>query len=137
MERELDAEHEKLLLDYLAEMEFQATERYLAQGREHGGKTLQAVEQGWLDSFAALSERPSDPILLDRFDCYAAELRLRGVEPPFEQGRGSFDRMIEANDRALAEMRKQPARMKTADAAFKRDLSRFVGERDRARRRPN
>ncbi len=137
MERESDEEHEKLLLDYLAEMDLEATRRYMARGRQLAGASLAVVEEGWLDGLAALADDPGNPARQDRFDDYAAELRLRGVEPPFERGRGSFERLIETNDRALAEMRKEPAREQAVNAALDEDVKRFERERARERVRPN
>jgi len=128
---------EELLLGYLADLDTRKTELYLSRGRVHRDASLEAVTEGWLASFAGLPESVGSEAAYDRFDAYDAELRLRGVEPPYEQARGIFDRLVAATDRAKAEMRKDAARYRAADEALGSEIAAYAAQRERTGRTPN
>jgi hypothetical protein len=96
--RELEADADKRLereVDAIVQSELmEETAAYLSRGRPHASLTAQEAGQQWVAAYTRwFAERTAER--QREWDDLAAELRLRGLEPPYDTVRPILERMRE------------------------------------------
>jgi hypothetical protein len=76
----------------------------------------------WLAGLRAMADAPLDPTCQAEIADLEAELSLRNIEPPYEQGLPQLERWMVAARVAIAELRSDPAKLDELMARVLADL---------------
>jgi hypothetical protein len=128
-EDELDED----LSGYLASKTLDEDAQYVARGRMHRQLSKEELIAKWAAAFRRMADEPLDRCLRSSEEDLAAELRLRGIEPPYKSMGKHFERWKAAAVELIEQLRHDPQRFEEIGRGLADEVEEFKSVRDKSK----
>jgi hypothetical protein len=104
---------------------------YAARGRRHSSLENDALFEAWKHAMRAMAAQPERPEHRALEKDLSAEIRLRGLEPPFGEVKEAIDSYTQSIADLLERLRQDPDELESINSEIVKDLEEFISKRDR------